>query len=192
MTVVFLTSASVSPWGLPGDWTNAGHQIEIVGCGGQAGAATSGTGGDGGGGGGGGAYTKLVSPSGSLGSTTPFQVVANNTSTANGTGSASIWEATAVSNSYYAEAGLAGSANTGGVGGVSNTNGSPSPVTYTRTGNSGGTGGGTSLPVIGGGGGGGGAGGPAAAGGSGGAGSTTAGGGGGGGGAANNGATGNG
>ena len=56
MPIVFLTSASTSPWSRPSDWNDVGHTVELVGAGGQSGAAidwsTSGRGGAGGGGGG--------------------------------------------------------------------------------------------------------------------------------------------
>ena len=189
MTVVFLTSASTSPWSKPGDWADAGHQIELVGCGGISGAGSTGTSGRGGGGGGGGAYTELDYSSGALSATTAFYVGINTALTTNVVstkwGSSS---AAALTNSYYAENGRAGSTVTAGAGGSGTTvsNGTPPTPVYTKTVGRNGGSGGAAAAVIGGGGGGGGAAGPAANGGTGGAGGTTAGWGGGGGGAANN------
>ena len=187
MTVVFITSSGTSPWNKPGDWTDAGHTVELVGCGGQSGAGSTGTSGRGGGGGAGGGYTLLTYSSGAMGSSTPFACKSNATA---GSGSASFttfWEDTGATNAYEGQNGGQGSTTSAGSGGQGNiTVGTPSPITYTSSGHNGSNGGAASTTVIGGGGGGGGAGGPAAIGGTGAGGGTTAGFGGGGGGAANN------
>ena len=69
MTTVYLTSASSSPWTLPGDWPGSG-QIECIGAGGGGNDGVGGVGG--GGGGGGGAYAKTNSVT--IGSNPSFQV----------------------------------------------------------------------------------------------------------------------
>jgi len=164
MTTVFLTSASSSPWPRPGDWSDAGHQIELGGCGGKGGPGLSITT-DGfyaaGAGGGGGAYSKLTFSSGSLGSTTSFAIAAQNISSGDQDTTATYWEGTTNTNSYESQSGFAGTA--GSVAGPTSsgvTNGTPSPVTYTRASNNGGVGGDGSSAAGRGAGGGGGAAGP--------------------------------
>ncbi len=85
MTTVFLVNGSTSPYNKPSDWNDAGHQIELVGCGGTSGASSTGTSGRGGGGGGGGAYVELDYSSGALSATTAFYVGINSATSANGT-----------------------------------------------------------------------------------------------------------
>lgn len=160
MTQVFLTSASTSPWSRPADWgAGLGHTVELVSCGGNGFSPATAT--NGGNGGGGGGYNKLTYSSGSLGSTTAFQIAASNSNTSYVVTSSTIWEGTTATNSYECKAGLAGL--TGGSaassGGSSVTNGTPSPVTYTTAANNGGNGGATVAGKSSGGGGGG-AGGP--------------------------------
>src|SRR5689334_13646737 len=131
MTQVFLTSASTSPWNRPVDWTDAGHQVELVGCGGNGGAGGTGVSGKGGSGGSAGAYSALTSPSGNLGSTTSFAIAASNSSTASKDTNATFWEGTTTTNTYESQCGFAGASN-GGAGAASDaggvTNGTPSPV----------------------------------------------------------------
>src|SRR5215468_5782053 len=181
-TVVFILSSDTSPFSKPGDWSDSGHTVELVSCGGNGGAGTRGTSGVGAGGGGGGAYYLLTYSSGAMASTTPFAIGANNSTAFVSDINATFWEGTSATNTYEAKA---GPSTAGGSTGV--TNGTPSPITYTAsTNNGGGSPGGTTGGVIGGGGGGGGCGGTTLIGSNGGAGGSIAGGGGGGAGAANN------
>src|SRR5580765_3461722 len=124
MTTIFLTSASTSPLTKPVDWSDAGHTVELVGTGGTSGASSTGTSGRGGGGGGGGAYVELDYSSGALSATTAFFVGINSATSANGTAIATKWGSasnTVVTNSYYAEAGRAGSTTNQGVRGQATT-----------------------------------------------------------------------
>jgi hypothetical protein len=132
MTTVFITSAATSPWSLPGDWVNAGHQVELIGCGGNGNGGGTGANSSGSAGGGGGAYYKLTAPSGTLGGTTPFAVKANNTVNSNDT-NATFWEGTTTTNTYEARCGTSASQTVTAAAGV--TNGTPSPVTYTAASN---------------------------------------------------------
>ena len=114
-TVVFLTSASTSPWSRPQNWGDVGHQVEMVGAGGNG--ATNST--SAAGAGGGGAYAKLTWLSGLMGTTTPFAVKAAGTDTTSpGTATATYWEGTTNTNSYPAFPGLAAVTRTGGTGGA--------------------------------------------------------------------------
>lgn len=186
MTVVFLLSSSTSPWAKPGDWTDTGHTVEMISPGGNGGAGSTGTSGRAGSGGGGGGYTKLTYSSGSLQSSTTFQVPNTNSSTTYIVTSSTIWCGTTATNSWEEKAGLAGAnaSSSTSAGGTFIKNGTPAGAVYTSTSNSGGTGGATAAAATASGGGGGGAGGPSGAGGNGG---TSASGDGGGGGGAGNG-----
>lgn len=136
MTVVFLTSASSSPWDRPGDFTDAGHTVEMVGCGGNGGAGGRGANTPASRGGSGGGYLGLSNPSGTLGATTPFAVKASNATNLDFDTNATFWEGTTTTNTYEAECGSAGTATVGNSlisGGAGVTNGSPSPVTYGTT-----------------------------------------------------------
>lgn len=184
MSVVFLTSASVSPWSLPGDWQDAGHTVELVGAGGQGFQSTTGTSYVGGSGGAGGGYTKLSASAANWTTSIAFAVSAQSTS-ATRTTNATYWENTTNTNSYYAEAGAgaaaAGASNAAQTGGSGNqVAGTPSVTYSTRSGNNGG-GSGALATTPRSGGGGGGAAGPSGAGGAGGTVTGTAGGSGGGG-----------
>lgn len=163
MTEVFLVNANASPWNRPGDWVDAGHTVELIGCGGNGGAGKQGVGPFGGSGGGGGGYYGLVYSSGTLGATTPFAVAAAGaaTSTSSKDTGATFWEATGTTNSYEAQAGLAGQVGGGfTASGSGVTNGTPSPVLYTATAKAGGSAGAANGAGTVSGGGGGGAGGP--------------------------------
>ncbi len=105
MTQIFKTSADASPFNLPGDWTDTGHTVELVGSGGQGGSGNSGTSWLPGSGGGGGAYGKLTYSSGILGSTTAFAIAAQSTTPGNHDTFATYWEGTTTTNTYEAKAG---------------------------------------------------------------------------------------
>src|SRR6516225_824156 len=96
MTVIFLTSASTSPWTRVADWSDSGHTVEIVGCGGKSGAAATGAASTSAAGGGGGGYQKLTWSSVAMTSTMAFEIKSNNTLAANITANATCWEATAI------------------------------------------------------------------------------------------------
>jgi hypothetical protein len=115
MTVVLITTAT-SPWNRPGDWTDAGHKVELLGCGGNGGLGNTGASNLGGAGGAGGGYYGLVYSSGALGATTAFEVNTSNSSTTDADTNATNWEATTNANSYEAKCGLAGVAAAGGTG----------------------------------------------------------------------------
>src|SRR5215831_14631530 len=120
MTVVFLTSASTSPWSKPGDWTDAGHTVELIGGGARGNPPATGTSGRGGGGGGAGGYCGCSGTvTGTMGSTTPFAVGSNNTTTSQLGTAAAYWQATSSGNCYQAAAGVASAtATSGGSGGT--------------------------------------------------------------------------
>src|SRR6266567_9109364 len=117
MTQIIKTSADASPFNKPGDWTDAGHTVELVGCGGSGAAGTRGTGGVGGAGAGGGAYVKLTFSSGAIGATTPYQILGTNTNVTSGArdSNGTIWEGTTNVNSYWIQSGSAGNGTTAGV-----------------------------------------------------------------------------
>ena len=188
MTVVLLTSASTSPWTRPGDWTDAGHTVNLVGCGGRGGPATTGTSYRSGSGGGGGGHGLFTYSSGALASTTLFAVKIDSTSATSGT-DATYWQNTSAVSPYQrALAGQVGAtATSGGSAGAGTTQTGTGAVVYTLSQNFFGGVGGNTAAVAAGAGGGGGAGGPSGAGGNGGS-CTSASFGGGGGGAGNGGA----
>src|SRR5262245_34636748 len=112
MTVVFLTSGSTSPWDRPSNWDDAGHTVNLVGAGGRGGPAVTGSNNRSGDGGSGGGHVLLTYSSGALASTTAFRVTADNSSlTDHTTASATCWLNSSFSNTYYVEAGVAGSNN---------------------------------------------------------------------------------
>lgn len=189
MTVVFLDNGSTSPWSRPGDWSDAGHTVNLLGCGGSGGTApTTGTAARSGPGAGGGAHVLLTRTAGALGATVPFLITNNNTSTTvRTTGVATCWGSATFANCRYAESGesggVGGTDTAGGLGGSATTTstGSPSLPTYTASQNFSGGPGGAVAAVVSSGAGGGGAGGPNGVGGTGGACTTATRGGGGGG-----------
>ena len=154
MTVVFLTNASTSPWTRPGNWTDAGHTLNMVGCGGQGGPTLTGTGYRSGSGGGGGGHALFTYSSGALAATVDFFVGINNTTTGR-TASATKWgsaSSTVVTNAYYIECGAVGiNAGAGGGAGIGTTtiNGTPTTPVYTRTQNNSGGPGGATAAVLG-------------------------------------------
>jgi len=187
--VVFLTSGT--SYSRPSDWTDAGHTVELIGCGGVGGAGLTGSGNFCGCGGGGGAYLKLTYSSGALGSSTSYGVKTTNSSTTDNDTNATFWLGTTTTNTYEAQCGQGNIGSNAGVAtnnATGKTNGTPSPVTYTTAANNGGVGNGGSTNKNGFGGGG--AGGPSGAGNNGGGGSNTASIGGAGGAGANNGTAG--
>lgn len=69
---VVLTTADVSPWSVPSDWSNASNTIEVIGGGGGGGGANQGT--SEGAGGGGGAYARVHNVQFSGGASAVYQV----------------------------------------------------------------------------------------------------------------------
>src|SRR5215469_6090054 len=184
MALVILTTASTSPWTVPGDLVVTGHKVTLIGSGGNGATSTTGASSVAGGGGGGGACTALTYSSGTV---TPGTTTIAFLINAGGSANATQWQSSAAGSGAFYEAlpgGNAAAGTAGGASGSTTTVGSPT-ITYTpanHTGAAGGAGGGANTL---GGGGGGGSGGPNANGGGGATPTSTGGGGGGGGGAAN-------
>src|SRR5215469_11040701 len=109
MTQRFLTSASGTSFSRPGDWTDAGHTVELVGAGGNGGNGGTGTSTQCGSGGAGGGYYKLTYSSGALGASTSFTCGAagSGSSTSSHDTAATFWEGTTTTNTYEGQAGLA-------------------------------------------------------------------------------------
>ena len=153
MTVVFLVNGSSSPYNKPGDWNDAGHQIELVGCGGRAGAASPAPL----------AVAVVAAAAVPIPSWTIHPVrcrarrrsmsASIRPSAANGTAEATKWGSASnsvVTNSYYVQAGLAGTGTAQGIRGQATTvlNGTPPTPVYTKTvGRDGGNGGQASSTV---------------------------------------------
>ncbi len=159
MTQVFLTTASSSPWSVPGDFDPAGHTVELLGAGGNGATGTTGANPRGGGGGSAGGYGLFTYASGSVGASIDFLVGAGGAQTG------AVWQQTSqVTDSLNAYSGNNASGSTGGSNIVdADISGTPA-ITYTRTIHSFGGNGGSVAATNRGGAGGGAAGGPSGAG----------------------------
>jgi hypothetical protein len=106
MALIFLTTASVSPWTPPGDWPGFADRVELIGAGGNGFGRIAAT--RGGSGGGGGAYVALAGPY-TVGAGATF-VVAAGGSAANTTFNSSAFVATPGANATLALGGSGGAA----------------------------------------------------------------------------------
>lgn len=115
MTVIYLTTASTSPWTVPSDWNSSNNTIEVIGGGG---GGSPSAGGNDGAGAGGGAYSKISNLTLTPGGTAAFQVGGGGAASTTG-GDTWFNGATLAASSVGAKAGTGASGITAGTGGAS-------------------------------------------------------------------------